>query len=99
LDKNIFIFILAHSPHLLFNSPLGMVYELLWYCFVLDDFGSGFDFFFDICGHIVHGHVLPSISCLLVASWLLALDKQARNVQPIAIKEVIYQMVIHTIVI
>jgi hypothetical protein len=45
-----------------------MVYELLRDCFVLDDFVSGFDLFFEICKHIAHGHVHPSISHLLVAS-------------------------------
>jgi hypothetical protein len=68
LDRKTFIFTLARSPCLLSNSPLGMVYELLQDCFVLNDFGSGFDLFFEICGHIVHGHLLPFASRLLVTS-------------------------------
>jgi hypothetical protein len=28
-----------------------------------------------MCEHIVHGHILPLISLLLVTSWLLALEK------------------------
>jgi hypothetical protein len=68
-----------------------MVYELLQDCFVLDDFVNGFDFFFlEICRHIVHGHVLPSVSRLLVASWLLILEKQTGCVLPIVIGEMIY---------
>jgi hypothetical protein len=43
-----------------------MVYELLWDCFDYNDFTNGFDLFYKICGHITHGHVFPSISCLLV---------------------------------
>jgi hypothetical protein len=43
------------------------MYELLWDCFVPDDFVSGFEFFIEICEHIIHGHVLPSLSQLLVA--------------------------------
>jgi hypothetical protein len=59
-------------------------------CFVLDNFASGFDFFFEICGHIACGHVSPSISHLLLASQLLALEKQVGGIQPITIGEVIY---------
>jgi hypothetical protein len=57
LAQEAFISILAHSPHLSSNGPLGMVYEFLWGYFVLDDFVSGFDFSFYVCGHIVHGDV------------------------------------------
>ncbi len=51
-------------------------------------------FFFEICGHIVYGHVPPSVSHLLVALQLLALEKQPRGVWPITIREVIYQLII-----
>jgi hypothetical protein len=53
------------SSHLSSGGPLGMVYELLRDYFVLDDYASVFDLFFKVCGHIVRGHVPPSISCLL----------------------------------
>ncbi len=76
-----------------------MVYELLQDYFVLDDSASGFDLFFEICKHIAHGHVLPSISRLFVASQLLALEKQAKGIRPITIGEVIYQLIGHTLVI
>jgi len=52
-----------------------------------------------ICLHIAHGHVPPSISHLLVASRLLALEKQVRGIQPITIGEVIYWLVARTLVI
>jgi len=52
-----------------------------------------------IHGHIVHGHVPPSISSLFVALQLMALEKQARGVKPIAIGEVIYRLVIRTLAI
>jgi hypothetical protein len=99
LDRKAFIYALTHSPHLSFGNPLGMVYELLLDYFVLHDFASGFDFFFEIRGHIACGHVLPLISHLLVALRLLALEKQARGVQPIAIGKVIYQLVTRTLAI
>jgi len=79
-----------HSPHLSSNNPLNMVYELLQYSFVPDDFASGFDFCFEICRHNAYGHVPPSISCPFVATWLLVLGKQAKGVQPIMIGKVIY---------
>jgi hypothetical protein len=52
-----------------------MVYEFLWNYFFLDDYVSGFDLFFEICRHIVHGHVPPLVSCLIVALRLLGLEK------------------------
>jgi hypothetical protein len=75
LDYEAFVSILAYLPHLSFGGLLGMVYELLWDCFVLDDFVSGFDLFFEVCGHIVWGHVPPSISCLFFTSWFFMLGK------------------------
>jgi hypothetical protein len=90
LDRKAFISTLTHSSRLSFGSSLGMVYELLLDCFVHHDFAFGFDFFLEICGNIVCGHVLPLVSCLLVALRLLALEKQAKGVQPITIREVIY---------
>jgi len=74
LDREAFIYALACSPRFLFGGLLGMVYEF-WNCFVLDEFVSGFDFFFEICGHIAHGHVPPILSCLFIASRLLVLEK------------------------
>jgi hypothetical protein len=76
-----------------------MVYELLRDYFVPDDSASGFDLFFEICKHIVHGHVPPSISRLLVASRVLALEKQAKGIRPITIGEVIYRLIGRTLVI
>jgi hypothetical protein len=67
LDRKAFIFVLTHSPRLSSNSPLNMVYELLRYCFVPDDFASGFDLFLEICEHITCGHVPPLVSHLFVA--------------------------------
>jgi len=68
LDREAFIYALMHSPHLSSNSPLNMVYELLQYCFVPNDFASGFDICFEICRHIACGHVPPSISHMFVTT-------------------------------
>jgi len=62
LDQGAFIFALACSPCLFSNGLLGIVYELLQDCFVPDDFANGFNLFFKVCGHIVQGHIPPSIS-------------------------------------
>ncbi len=74
LHKKVFIYALAWSPHLSFGSLLDMVYEF-WDYLVFNDYACGFDFIFEICGHIAYGHVPPLISCLFVASWLLILNK------------------------
>jgi len=68
LDREAFIYVLTHSPHLSSDSPLNMVYELLRYCFVPYDFASDFDFCFEICRHIACGHVSPSISHIFVTT-------------------------------
>jgi len=67
LDREAFISTLTRSSCLSSNSPSNMVYELFQEYFVLNDFVSGFDIFLKICMHIVHGHVPPSVSRLLVA--------------------------------
>jgi hypothetical protein len=46
LDREAFISMLPCSPRLSFDSPLGMVYELLRDCFVPNNFDSGFDYYF-----------------------------------------------------
>jgi hypothetical protein len=68
LDRKAFIFTLTPFPHLSSGGPSSMVYELLWDYFDPNDSTNGFDLYLKICGHIVHGHVPPSISHLLVAS-------------------------------
>jgi hypothetical protein len=74
-----------------------MVYEFLRDYFVFDNYVNDFDLFLKICRHIAHDHVLPLLSCMLVASQLLALEKQTKSIQAIAIREVIYQLVTHTL--
>ncbi len=75
LDGETFIFVLLRSPCLSFNGLMGMVYEFLQDCFVLNNFANGFDLFKKICGHIVRSHVPSSISCLFSTSQILTLEK------------------------
>jgi hypothetical protein len=82
-----------------FNGLLGMVHELLQDCFAQDDFVSGFNLFFEVCGHIVQGHVPPSISHLFFTFQLLVLKKQSRSLHPIVINEVTYRLLAHILAI
>jgi hypothetical protein len=50
LDRKTFIYALTSSPHLSFNDPSGLAYELLWDCFVPDDSINGFDYFLRYIG-------------------------------------------------
>ncbi len=61
----IYLYLGSCSPRFSSNGPLGMVYELLQDCFVPNDFANGFDHFFELCGHIVQGHVPPLVLHLL----------------------------------
>jgi hypothetical protein len=61
LDKEAFIFALAHSPHFSFGDPLSIVYEFLRNYFFPNDSTNGFDIFLKICKHIIHDHVLPLV--------------------------------------
>jgi hypothetical protein len=75
LDQEAFIFTLVCSPHLYSNDPLGMVYEFLQNYFFPNDSANGFDFFFEIHGHIVQGQVPPSDSRLFFSFQILTLEK------------------------
>jgi hypothetical protein len=76
-----------------------MVYHLLRDCFAPNDFANGFNFFFEICGHIIQGHVPPSISPSFSTSQLLMLEKLFRSIHPIAISEMIYRLIACTLII
>jgi hypothetical protein len=52
LNRKAFIYVLAYSPCLFSGGLLPMVYEFWQDCFVPNDFASGFNFFFKVCGHI-----------------------------------------------
>jgi hypothetical protein len=64
IEKHLILPWLIH--HIFFSGPLGMVYKLSRDCFVLDDFMSNFDIFFEVCGYIAQDHVSHSVSCLLL---------------------------------
>jgi hypothetical protein len=99
LDWEAFVFALARSPCFSSNRPSSVVYELLQYCFILNDSTSGFNFFFKVYGHIVRGHVPSLVSCFFFASQFLTLEKQFGSICPIAISEVTYHLVARTLAI
>jgi hypothetical protein len=99
LDRETFVSDLVRSLHLFSIGLSSMVYELLRDYFVPNDFTSGFDLFFEVCGHIAQGHGPPLISCFLSTSPLLALEKQSESIHPITINEVTYCLVAHILVI
>jgi len=80
LDRKAFIYVLTHFLHLSFDSSSDMVMSFYGIALSLTTLLMTLIYFFEICGHIVHGHVPPSGSCFLVASRLLALEKQVENV-------------------
>jgi hypothetical protein len=90
---------LACLPYFFSYGPLGMMYEFLWDCLVLDNSTNGFNFYFEICGHISQGHVSPSISHLLSAFWFISLEKQFQSICFIVINEVTYHLVARTLTI
>ncbi len=61
-------FFLGLFTMLFFGGLSSMVYELLRNCFVPYDFGSGFDLFFEVHGHITQGHIPLLILHLFFAS-------------------------------
>jgi hypothetical protein len=79
LDQQTFISTLVCSPPFSFVGPLGMVYELLQNYFVPNDFTSGFDLFFEVCGHIVQGHVPLLVLRLLSTFQFLMLKKKVQR--------------------
>jgi hypothetical protein len=99
LAREAFVSTLICSPRLFSSGPLNMLYELLWNCFVPIDYAMSFDLFFEICGHIVWGHVPPLILCLFSTSWLVLLENQSRAICPIRIGETTYCLIAHILTI
>jgi hypothetical protein len=75
LGQEAFVYVLVCSPRFSYNGPLHMLYELLWDCFVPNDFVNGFKLSFEICEHIAWNHVPPLILCLHPTFRLLTLEK------------------------
>jgi hypothetical protein len=53
LDWEAFIYVLVYSPYLFSSDLSPMLYEFRQDYFVPNDFVSGFNLFFYVCGHIV----------------------------------------------
>ncbi len=81
LDKETFIYVLTCFPHLSFGSLEVWCLSFCKIVLYLMTLLVALIIFFEICEHIVCGHIPPLISCLLVASQLLVLEKQVGGVQ------------------
>jgi hypothetical protein len=99
LNQDAFNFDFVFLSHFSLDGPSSMVHELLRNYFVPNDSTSGFNLFFEVCGHITQGHVPLSISHLFFRSQLLMLKKQFGNIHPIAFSEVTYHLVVCTLAI
>jgi len=99
LNQRTFISALVRPPHFSSGGPLGMVYELLQNYFVPNYFTNGFNFIFEVCGHIAQGHVPFLLSCLFTTSQFLTSKKKSKNRPPIVTGEVTNRLVTHTLAI
>jgi hypothetical protein len=72
------------------NSFFGMVFEHLWDCFHPKDFTSGFPQLFQLCYHIMQGHIPCWIAHILGVVCLLTIIKPLSGVRPIVVKETLY---------
>jgi hypothetical protein len=84
-------------PHLLASGPFGMVFEHLWNCFHPEDSTSWFFQLFQLCFHIVKGHIPPQIAHVLGAAHFLAMTKHLGGVHPIAVGKTLYWLTSHAL--
>jgi hypothetical protein len=99
LNWHAFIFSLIRSPCFFFPITFQVWCMSFTRLFCPKWFHEWLRLFFEVCGYIVQGHVPPSISHWFFASWLLTLEKQFRGIHPIAISEVTYCLIAHTLAI
>jgi hypothetical protein len=67
-----------------------MVFEHLQDCFHPKDLVNGFSHLFQLCFHIVKGHIPPQIARVLGVTHLLTMTKLLGIVHPIAVGEIMY---------
>ncbi len=77
-------------PHLSENGPCRMVFEHLQDCFHPKDLTSGYPQLFQLCSHIVKGHIPRQIACVLSATRLLAMTKPLNGINPIIVGKTLY---------
>jgi hypothetical protein len=89
---NSFKLAFQHMPHLLASGHYGMVFEHLQDFFNLEDLASGFLQLFQLCFHIVKGHIPLQIAHDFGAACLLT-TKPLSGVHPIAVGGALYRFI------
>jgi hypothetical protein len=82
---------LQRMPHLSISGPSRMICEHFQNCFHPKDLANGFLLLFQLCSHIVKGHISPQIAGVLGATHLLAMTKPLSGIHPIIVGETQYQ--------
>ncbi len=89
--------IFIRSLHLLACDFLSMLFEHLKNLFDLEDSTSGFPQLFQVCSHVVIGHILRPIAQVFGVARLLALAKPFGSIQLIIVGEILYWLVSRTL--
>jgi hypothetical protein len=79
-------------PHLSINGPSRIVFEHFRDCFHPKDLTSGFPQLFQLCFHIVKGHIPLQIAHVLGAIHLLSMTEPSNGVHPIIMGKTLYQL-------
>jgi hypothetical protein len=79
--------------HLLIGGHYSMVFEHFWNSFDLEDSTNNFSNLFLMCSYVVVGCLLEIIFQILGTVRLLTLAKPSKGIWPIAMGEVLYQLV------
>jgi len=89
---------LTIAPHLFSGGLFRMVYEHFLGCFILEDPSSEFSKLFQVV-IIAHGDIPRLVALVLGVTKLLAIAKDTGSFRPIAIGEMFFQLISHSIVL
>jgi hypothetical protein len=84
-------------PQLSTSGPSKMVFEQFLDCFHIKDLMNGLPQLFQLCSHIVKGHIPPQIALVFGTTNLLAMTKFLGGVHLITIGETLYQLISHAL--
>ncbi len=91
LSFNSFELTFQRTSHLSMIGPSGMVFEHLRDCFHPKDSTCGFPQLFQLCFHMVQGHIPIQIALVLGMAHFLAMTKPLNEIHPIIMKETSYR--------
>jgi hypothetical protein len=84
-------------PNLFASGLFSMVIEHLQKKIHPKDFVNGFPQLFQLCFHILQGHIPHRIAHVFGTAYLLTMTKPSHGVCPIVMGEVLYQLTNHTL--